>query len=139
MALSIRQPWAWLVANGIKPVENRTWPTRHRGPTLIHAGLVFEPQAAAQILRVFPELRDRLPQQYELGGIVGIVNVVNCVKRHESRWFTGPYGFVCMHARPLPFRRWPGALGFFRVPDDEAGVILRTVPAPQPGQKGLFE
>lgn len=25
-ALTIRQPWAWVVASGLKPVENRTWP-----------------------------------------------------------------------------------------------------------------
>ena len=24
-ALSIRQPWAWLIVNGIKDVENRSW------------------------------------------------------------------------------------------------------------------
>lgn len=24
-ALSIRQPWAWLIANGHKDIENRTW------------------------------------------------------------------------------------------------------------------
>ena len=29
-AISIRQPWAWLVVNGHKDVENRTWRTKHR-------------------------------------------------------------------------------------------------------------
>ena len=37
-ALSIMQPWAWLIANGHKDIENRSWPTRYRGPVLIHAG-----------------------------------------------------------------------------------------------------
>ena len=36
-ALSIRQPWAWLIVNGHKDIENRSWPTRFRGPVLIHA------------------------------------------------------------------------------------------------------
>ena len=39
--LSIRQPYAWLIVNGFKPVENRTWPTRFRGRILIHAGVTY--------------------------------------------------------------------------------------------------
>jgi len=35
--LSVRQPWAWLIVNGHKDVENRTWSTQHRGDILIHA------------------------------------------------------------------------------------------------------
>src|SRR5438045_8559495 len=37
-ALSIRQPWAWLIVNGHKPVENRSWSTKYTGKLLIHAG-----------------------------------------------------------------------------------------------------
>lgn len=37
-ALSVRQPWAWAIAKGYKPVENRTWSTQYRGPLAIHAG-----------------------------------------------------------------------------------------------------
>jgi hypothetical protein len=36
-ALSIRQPWAWLIANGHKDIENRSWNTNYRGAFLIHA------------------------------------------------------------------------------------------------------
>ena len=35
-AISIRQPWAWLIVHGYQDVENRTWSTKHRGPILIH-------------------------------------------------------------------------------------------------------
>jgi hypothetical protein len=38
-ALSVRQPWAWLIVNGLKDIENRPRRTLHRGPLLIHAGL----------------------------------------------------------------------------------------------------
>lgn len=34
-ALSIKQPWASLVATGVKTVECRTWKTKYRGPLLI--------------------------------------------------------------------------------------------------------
>ena len=36
-ALSVRQPWAWALLYGGKTIENRTWPTRHRGRIWIHA------------------------------------------------------------------------------------------------------
>lgn len=41
-ALSIRQPWAWLVASGVKGYENREWAAKNRdrkfrGRFLIHA------------------------------------------------------------------------------------------------------
>src|SRR3990167_9411398 len=36
-ALSIRQPWAWLILHAGKDIENRGWPTSFRGRFLIHA------------------------------------------------------------------------------------------------------
>jgi hypothetical protein len=35
--LTIRQPWAGLIAIGAKPVENRTWSTGYRGEVALHA------------------------------------------------------------------------------------------------------
>jgi hypothetical protein len=35
--LSIQQPYASLVAYGVKKIENRTWQTNYRGKVLIHA------------------------------------------------------------------------------------------------------
>jgi len=34
-AISIKQPWASLIAAGVKTLELRAWPTDHRGPLLI--------------------------------------------------------------------------------------------------------
>lgn len=39
-ALTLHQPWAALVAVGVKTVETRGWATSYRGPLLIHAGKV---------------------------------------------------------------------------------------------------
>ena len=36
--LTLRQPWATLVAEGIKQYEFRSWKTNYRGKVLIHAG-----------------------------------------------------------------------------------------------------
>lgn len=37
-ALTISQPFASLIADGHKWIENRCWETRYRGPLAIHAG-----------------------------------------------------------------------------------------------------
>src|SRR5206468_750434 len=38
-ALSVRQPWASMIAEGKKTIEVRTWWTHYRGPLAIVAGL----------------------------------------------------------------------------------------------------
>ena len=38
-ALTVRQPWASLIAVGAKRVETRSWPTAYRGPRAIHVGM----------------------------------------------------------------------------------------------------
>ncbi len=48
-ALSIMQPWAWLIVNGHKDIENRNWPTRFRGPVYIHAGKKIDGDAASDV------------------------------------------------------------------------------------------
>lgn len=35
--ITLWQPYATLVATGIKQYETRSWPTNYRGPLLIHA------------------------------------------------------------------------------------------------------
>lgn len=35
--LTLHQPWASLVALGVKSIETRSWPTQYRGPLAIHA------------------------------------------------------------------------------------------------------
>ncbi len=37
-ALTLWQPWASLVALGVKTIETRSWSTKYRGPLAIHAG-----------------------------------------------------------------------------------------------------
>ncbi len=37
--LTLRQPWASLVALGVKSIETRSWSTSYRGPLAIHAAV----------------------------------------------------------------------------------------------------
>lgn len=125
-ALSIIQPWAWLIAHGHKDIENRSWPTRYRGPVLIHAGKKFDWDVAidlkdgvhpvtgeaCQFAGAFGD-EGQVPGHAERGGIVGQAEIVGCVTSSSSPWFVGTFGFVIANARPLPFRPCRGALGFF--------------------------
>ncbi len=116
-ALSIQQPWAWLIVNRHKPVENRGWPTAIRGQVLIHAGQKFD-QAGYELVRdCYPEIEMPAPTEFPRGGIVGAASITDCVTYLKSSWFTGRYGFLLDDARPLPFVPYRGQLGFFNVPD----------------------
>lgn len=48
------------------------------------------------------------------GGIVGTVEIVDCVEQSDSPWFFGRYGFVLRNPQVLPeIIPVKGALGFF--------------------------
>ena len=125
-ALSIRQPWAWLIVNGHKDIENRDWHTQFRGRMLVHAGqtmarsyydtVVADLTAAGLCPANIPAYED-LPR----GGIVGEVRVVDCVQQHPSPWkqAESPFAFVLADGKPLPFLRWKGQLKFFNVPKSQ--------------------
>ncbi len=55
-ALTLRQPWASLVAHGFKRIETRTWKTNHRGPIAIHAAKGF-PKLTQELCTGEPFLR----------------------------------------------------------------------------------
>jgi hypothetical protein len=113
--LSVRQPWAWLLINGYKDIENRTWKTRYRGPVLIHAS--SRPESYLDDIRadIRRRFRIRVPEELPTGGIVGQVTIKDCVTRSRSAWFEGPVGFVCTKARKLPFMKMNGKLGLYEV------------------------
>lgn len=119
--LSMRQPWAWLIVNGWKNVENRPWSTKVRGRVGIHAakGMTIDEwrDAYNYVCRFAPKLAAAILNGRELqrGGIVGETTILDCVQFHSSEWFQGPYGFVVADSKPLPFIPCPGALGFFRL------------------------
>lgn len=120
-ALSIRQPWAWLIVNAGpcgKDIENRTWHTKFRGRFLVHAaqGMTrkeyefardFALEADATLLPPFEDL--------QRGGIIGSVELVDSVDHSDSPWYMGEKGFVLQDPKPLPFMPLKGRLGFFDV------------------------
>ncbi|MBY4726644.1 MULTISPECIES: ASCH domain-containing protein [Burkholderia] len=125
-ALSIRQPWAWLVAHGHKDIENRSWPTSYRGPLLIHAskGMTRAEYENAMRFAIVAGVAYEQLQRFDdsaRGGIIGVTDLFDCVppSRAESPWhIEGNYGFALRNARPLPFLPYTGRLGIFEVPDE---------------------
>lgn len=131
-ALTISQPFASLIADGFKWVENRRWPTNYSGPLAIHAG------KGTQYLD-----REELAD-YPTGCVVATAVLVACVQRStvlsrantvravecpagfphtweelaEHAHCEGPYCWlladVVKLATPIPYR---GAQGLFDIPD----------------------
>lgn len=133
-ALSIRQPWASLILKAGKDIENRCWPTKVRGRILIHAakGMTRTEHEdaidfAVHAIRATPRsgttktvtLRELgfAADELERGGIIGSVEIVDCVNSSASPWFMGEFGFVLRNPQILPFTPWKGQLGFFDVPE----------------------
>jgi hypothetical protein len=113
----VRQPWAWLIVQGHNDIENRTWATRYRGQLLIQASANLPPKRKLEEIRLFARERGvALPQEFQTGGIVGIVRLENCVTRSNSRWFEGPVGWVLSNPKKLPFIPLEGQLGLFDPP-----------------------
>lgn len=113
----IRQPWAWLIVNGIKDIENRSWRTRYRGMLLIQASATPPTRRQLEECRRAPRLRGvQLPDEFETGGIVGMAEVKECVTSSRSKWFHGPIGWKLSNARKLRFIPLKGQLGLFDPP-----------------------
>jgi hypothetical protein len=114
--LTLKNPWAWAVVNGVKKIENRTWSTNYRGPLLIHAGV------SRTDLGLEGDRMPGLPAHDRLvfGAIVGVVDEVDCVlleRVNHQPFATGPFCFLLANARPLavPFP-CRGALGLWTPP-----------------------
>ena len=115
--LVVRQPWAWLIVNGHKDIENRSWSTKHRGPLLIqHSTRKPSRGDLEDARRRLAGTRVNLPDTFDCGGIVGIVEIERFVTKSSSRWFVGPIGWVLANPRRTRFIPLKGRLGLFDPP-----------------------
>ena len=102
-ALSIRQPWANLIADGQKTIETRTWTTRYRGMILLCSS--------------------RRPNIAPAGCCVAVARLVDC---RPMGWadqqaagcglYDGAYAWVLEDVRPVQPVSVKGALGIFDAP-----------------------
>lgn len=74
--LTLKQPWATLVAEGIKKYEFRTWKTNYRGKVLIHAGAGVEKKELAK----FKDLNLEYPSKR----IIAEVEIEDCLELDDD-------------------------------------------------------
>jgi hypothetical protein len=128
-ALTICQPYAELILRGLKRVENRKWPTGHRGALLIHAGknrdwLELDPTGT------YDEHYGIFLTEMQFGFVVGVCQVRGCIHKNlrspirdrlvleawpwlaDHEHAEGPYCWILEDARrfehPIPLRGQPG-------------------------------
>ncbi len=69
--ITIKQPFATLIAYGYKEYEFRSWKTKYRGPLLIHAGKGIDKKAMNRV--------KHLNLDYPSSEIIASVNLDDCI------------------------------------------------------------
>lgn len=136
-ALTLWQPWAAVVASGLKRIENRPWeppPTLYNERFAIHAGKKYDKPSAELLAKLTRPSDPAVPDMVH-GAVIatarltGIVMSADAARRiagrDQERWFFGPVGWVLddivQLERPVECR------GFQKLwnlkPDDEFEVI----------------
>ena len=95
-ALTVKQPWSFLICAGIKPIENRTWkcPQKYIGErVLIHASadkklnlLALTGEQYEDACDKFDWKETRPVDRWDRSAIIGSVEIVDCVINHPSIW-----------------------------------------------------
>ena len=113
-AISLKQPWANLIAAGMKTIETRKWNTKYRGELLI--------------------VSSQRPKMEPYGSIVAIVNVVHTRRFENTRedveaaccaWYEG-FAWELKNIRPLSPIPVSGQLGIYDI--NIAAKHLHEVP-----------
>ena len=148
-AISIKQPWAYLICSGIKDVENRNWkcPQKYIGQRiLIHASAkptvkgnciscwMTEDQYKFITLNISSgkRLNDICFLEHYSSAIIGSVKIVDCVVNHPSVWAEkGVFNWVL--SEPIlyenPIVNVKGKLSFW----DYDGIEEVTIECPECG------
>lgn len=132
-AISLWQPWASLMAAGLKTIETRDWSTRYRGPLAIHAAKRPLTVGEHKLIHRWVGMKllslDWLTMRLPFGAIVAVVQLVRCelagtfrVDRFNEAFgdfAAGRWAWITRDLRPLvqPVP-WRGAQGLFEVPDN---------------------
>jgi len=112
-AISVRQPWASLIADGGKTIETRTWGTKYRGPLLI--------------------VSSAKPKIEPAGFALAIADLVDCrpmTPEDESRAMCESYpsanSWVLDNIRKIEPFRVRGALGLYDVEMPKNPLFVRN-------------
>ena len=125
--LTIKQPFASLIAEGYKEYEFRTWKTKYRGDILIHAGKSIDKEAMKRF--------EYLNLEYPTGKIIAKATITDCVeidekmkeklKKLDEKVYHGAitkqrdkneYGFKLENVKKITPIEINGALSFWEFP-----------------------
>jgi len=132
-ALSIKQPWAQLIADRIKTVEIRTWRTNYRGQLAIAVSNTRE-----QYTR-WPKIARKLYQgpisKMPLGCVIAVADLVDCrvfEPWDEVRAVYNPptfcYSWKLENVRKLSNPvRVIGQLGIYNLDDDVSRIVTEQI------------
>jgi hypothetical protein len=134
LCLTVRQPHAWAILAGLKPIENRSWATSYRGRVWIHAA------AKADEGAVLPgDLKP--PTNLLLGAVLGSVEIADCLlplRPCTSEWAdAGACHWMLRSPEALaePIR-CAGALGLWRFGQRRRRRTLTCAPQTKSGTTG---
>lgn len=74
--ITIKQPWASLIAEGYKEYEFRTWKTKYRGDILIHAGKGIDSKAM--------KIYENYNLSYPRGCIIAVAKITDCLVLNDE-------------------------------------------------------
>ena len=121
--LTVRQPWAEMIARGEKLIENRTRPTNYRGLIAIHASK-SQAECNFDVIRRYPNMA--------FGAIIAVAELTSSV---HVDWLPieilkkdAPDGPYCWRLKdlkrmesPIPYR---GSLGLTKLPTE---IVLQIM------------
>lgn len=121
-ALSLKQPWAGLIAVGLKTIETRTWQTNYRGDVLILASQTVDKEASRHFEKEYSKEENwgHLAEYFKPGLAVCITEIYDCRPMTEldeeeacCSKYPGAWSFLLRNTRlikPFPAK---GALNIF--------------------------
>ena len=74
--ITLKQPWATLVAEGLKKYEFRSWKYSYRGEILIHAGKGIDKEAMKKF--------EHLNLNYPSSKIIAKVKILDCIELNDE-------------------------------------------------------
>lgn len=138
-AITLTQPWASLVAMGVKKIETRSWRTNYRGPLAIHAAKGFPDWAKALCIQEpFLTHLEKIEAVHKgsfsinlpLGAVVATCQLTDCVlitnhfvfaeneehERYFGDYAPGRFAWLLSNIKPLekPLM-YRGALGLWEI------------------------
>jgi hypothetical protein len=130
------QPWATLVALGIKKIETRTWNTAWRGTIAIHASKHMDRHA--QILHLHVHTEGLIPEFLPLGQLIAVAtltetyptglppNDISELEKRFGNFCPGRFAWHLNNAFALPVQySCTGHLGLWQIPDNLVPLITR--------------